>query len=98
MDWSWQGSSLPQLGCELQARRPAWVRIEGVPNQRVAQEVLALKGPQWCPAGPASCLPERLRQQPTDAEHPEAFWQLGEAHGYDVRVSCSHTGVERFMS
>ncbi|MGN6479689.1 amino acid adenylation domain-containing protein, partial [Luteibacter sp.] len=81
------GDPLAELAASL-ADRPARVRLQGVANRRVAQDLAAVALLETMePTANVSQLRETLRAQEVRGEDPEAFWQLARAHGYEARIS-----------
>ncbi|WP_050886432.1 non-ribosomal peptide synthetase, partial [Bradyrhizobium sp. STM 3843] len=86
MDWT--TSSLAELAAMLGGPRPASIALLRVPNRRLAQHLAQL---QWLqsrePGSRLATLSAVEADRMLVGEDPEAFWALGEQHGYDVRVS-----------
>jgi natural product biosynthesis luciferase-like monooxygenase protein len=84
-DWS-----LDRLAGSLREERPDIVWIDKVPNRRIARDYLVSQlladDSSWNEVGQ---LLHVLRNSEISGEDPEAFWELGTALGYEVRVSWS---------
>ena len=66
-------------------------------NARVARDLAALRLLERSDAGRRlSDLEAELAGQALEGEEPEGFWALGEALGYEVRVSWSPRGEGRY--
>jgi amino acid adenylation domain-containing protein/non-ribosomal peptide synthase protein (TIGR01720 family) len=87
--WGREFRSLLDVERELR-RKPACLRIGGVPNARLEHD-LAIH--RWLHAPGDQPSIEAVRHAARFAASagidPEAFWQLGEDHGYDVAVTWS---------
>ncbi|HEY6925695.1 MAG TPA: amino acid adenylation domain-containing protein [Steroidobacteraceae bacterium] len=86
LDWKDVGS-VAALGEALRQKRWRTVCLERVPNGRLARDVA---GQRWIESADeqleAGVLRRQLSELPEEGLDPEVFWELGEAHGYDVRV------------
>ncbi|HEU0150127.1 MAG TPA: amino acid adenylation domain-containing protein, partial [Bradyrhizobium sp.] len=82
----WAASSLAELEVMLAEQRPASIGVLNVPNRRLAQDFALLRRLEACE--PFARLAELANAIDGSAgEDPEQFWNLGEQHGYEVRVS-----------
>ncbi|HEU0149756.1 MAG TPA: amino acid adenylation domain-containing protein, partial [Bradyrhizobium sp.] len=82
----WAASSLAQLEVMLAEQRPASIAVLNVPNRRLAQDFSLLRRLEMCE--PFARIAELANANDGSAgEDPEQFWNLGEQHGYEVRVS-----------
>lgn len=88
VQWGDAIQSLSQLEGMLRDRRSDAIGVGGVPNRRLAKDVAAQEFIREATSrATAESLRDRLRALPADGVDPEAFWDLGLAHGYDVQVT-----------
>jgi polyketide synthase PksJ len=93
--WHPEGGDLLQmLNAHLTNHRPAGVRLIDIPNARIEPE-LRLLGLMRGFHGTQSWheLRERANQAPPNGIQPEALWQLGDRHGYDVDITWSDANL-----
>ncbi|HXZ14815.1 MAG TPA: condensation domain-containing protein, partial [Roseiarcus sp.] len=98
LDWSLDQGPPARLGSVLRDARPALARIDGVVNRRVARDLASLR---LLRGGDDRQLVGEMREAcaalETVGEDPEEMWALGEAEGYEVRVSWTPgSSGERF--
>jgi amino acid adenylation domain-containing protein len=94
LEWSDDGL-LAELATRLRERRPAVVRISAIPNRRLAGD-LAVMGllDTREDLERVEEIRDALARSSLPGEDPATFWALGEAHGYDVRVTWTRGGRE----
>ena len=90
LDWDLEQGSLKKLEQVLREDRPPLVCIEGVANRRVVRDLTIAR---LVDVGDQRQSVRDLRGEVADlgdsGVEPEMFWALGEAQGYEVRVSWS---------
>jgi SAM-dependent methyltransferase len=83
----WAGDdSMASLETWLKDQRPAALHLRGVPNRRLAREVLALDGLKRGDGRCVADLLDAVKRQPSVGEDPEAFWSLAKTHGYGAQI------------
>ncbi len=89
-DWRAEGLDLHAVGRMLSGDRPPALMVSGIPNQRIARDVEALRLAAAAEA-PAtlSDLAAALRQRDGAALDPEALWALAAEHGYLAEIGWS---------
>jgi SAM-dependent methyltransferase/acyl carrier protein len=88
--WEDGKSTAEGLAAEIGARRPASVWITGVRNLRLGRDLAAMRLLETSQeGGTVEDLRRRLEGSACGGEDPETFWDVGQAQGYDVRVSWS---------
>ena len=89
-DWVASNDSPDRLAALMRQRKLPSVRIQGVPNRRLSRDLGAASlVEQAGKSSTAGKLRQLLSARPAAGEDPEAFWTVGETHGYEVRVSWS---------
>ena len=90
IDWSAVSEPLAEFAARMARRRPSALRICGVHNRRLSRDAAATA---LVSSSEQSATIEELRKQldavSLEGEDLEPFWDLGEAHGYQVRVGWS---------
>jgi pristinamycin I synthase-3/4 len=82
------GAGANALAALLAAQRPPCVALRGLPNRRLdADRALWRELESADPRSSVAELRQKLERVERSGEDPEDYWQLGEVHGYDVRVS-----------
>ncbi|HVT17885.1 MAG TPA: amino acid adenylation domain-containing protein [Thermoanaerobaculia bacterium] len=95
LDWPEQGATLGLLRDTLSAQRPALLRVRGLPNARLQEDVFALQALEQGNLGTVGKLREALRRRadgPGQGVDPADLWELGRQLGYEVEVSWSGDG------
>jgi amino acid adenylation domain-containing protein len=89
LQWPTAGASTSEeLESTLSERRWRAARLYCVPNARLSREVLAQRLIDTCDERmDIDTLRTRLDESCSDGIDPERLWELGEKHGYNVRVS-----------
>jgi pristinamycin I synthase-3/4 len=88
LEWTVSDSLLADISARLKARQLASLRINDVPNRRLSRDLAAvriLKAAE--PHRNARELRQLIEESKIDGEHPETFWTLGQAHGYETKIS-----------
>ncbi|TDD54173.1 amino acid adenylation domain-containing protein [Kribbella antibiotica] len=90
VDW---GTDLASLREALGTERPGILRLENIPNARVAEAVQLL---DWLRAttGPDTLEDWREQLEPATGIDPEKFLDLAAATGYDVHLDWGHHGPD----
>jgi len=87
VDWSAVSEPTAEFAARMARRRPSALRICGVRNRRLSRDAAAAA---LVSSSQQSASVEELRKQldtvSLEGEDPDLFWNLGEAHGYEVRV------------
>jgi len=90
-------ASANELEAALRERRWHALHLHSIPNARLAREAAAQKlietSAEQMEVG---ALLRQVHQCRFDGMEPNAFWEWGEAHGYDVSVSWSGDSPECF--
>ncbi|MEP7246666.1 MAG: amino acid adenylation domain-containing protein [Gammaproteobacteria bacterium] len=102
LPWLSSVGSIEGLEAALGQRRWEAVRLSAIPNERVAGEAAAQALLQ---TSEERLDVGSLRHQVSELVHaavdPDTLWRLGEAHGYDVQVTCgppeSHGSMEALL-
>lgn len=85
---------LAELRALLAAEHPPALRLDGLANPRLARDLLAWQridsASETLDAGQ---LRAQLQQMALPDSDPQAFCELGEAHGYEVRLQWSEQGA-----
>jgi amino acid adenylation domain-containing protein len=86
--WAPRKDWISEIRARMTDEHPPVLRIRGVRNRRLFRDVTAVRLIQESgPGCTADALRNTLEQLEPEGETPESFWQLGEAQGYDVRVT-----------
>ena len=89
LGWPTAVASTVSLEVALRDRRWEAIRITSIPNSRLAKETAAQRLIETCDERlEAGALRRQLNELQLDAVDPNSIWQLGEAHGYDVAITC----------
>ncbi|WP_276568220.1 non-ribosomal peptide synthetase [Xanthomonas euroxanthea] len=91
--WRPQGNDpLQELDGYFSQHKPACVRLTDMPNARLAIALATLTCLRSCSDSlSVRELREQVGKLQVPALEPEALWQLGERHGYDVILTWSQT-------
>ncbi len=91
--WRTEGFKVDDIVSHLQARKSDAVQIVGVPNLRVAKDVIAWRLLNQLDAQiPATRIREMIAELDAQAVDPETFWRLQDQGAYDVLVELpSHS-------
>lgn len=96
-DWQQQRLTLPAVREQLAADRPAALGLLGVPNARILADTAAadlldrVDGPATVGA-----LKEQAALAAAQGIHPDDFWDLGAALGYQVEICWPVTDASRY--
>ncbi|MFI5015716.1 MAG: AMP-binding protein [Hyphomicrobiales bacterium] len=95
LDWRDLDGSLETVASCLGERKLWSLAISGVPNRRLSRDLDALRildrADRQCRVDALRHLIERSEVVGLD---PEAFWALGDANGYDTRISWNSGAVD----
>ena len=87
LEWSKNDASPGEVARRLQ-QRPGSVRISNVPNRRLAPDLAAVRILAKADKHQdVSDLRRLIEACEIVGEDPEAFWTLGDAHGYETRIA-----------
>jgi amino acid adenylation domain-containing protein len=93
LEWQTAVGSAATLAAALKERRWSAVRLNAIPNSRLAREVA---GQQLIETSDeqleAGMLRRQLNELRVEESDPESLWELAEAHDYDIQVSWSTRG------
>jgi amino acid adenylation domain-containing protein len=93
LDWRAAVGTVTELEVALAERRWCSVRLQSIPNGRLAREVAAQQLIETSDGKLAvGALRHQLQQMQVEEVDPESVWELAEAHGYDVQVSWGAQG------
>jgi len=97
-DIEWQSvGSVAGLETRLRERQWRAVRVRSILNVRLAKDAATRRLIETSDkAVEADVLRRQLNDLQVDGLDPETFWDLGETHGYDVRVSWAQNSPEYF--
>ena len=88
LEWGKCLGTAADVCSHLGDRRIASLRIAGVPNRRLAQDLAAVRTlEEMNGQRTVADLRQLAERSDVDGEDPEAFWRLGEAHGYETQIS-----------
>jgi amino acid adenylation domain-containing protein/thioester reductase-like protein len=88
IDWKSSKESVADLSAHLKDKHPPSLRIRGVANRRLCRDLAAERLIDRSQSSQqVEALQEALNQQESEGQDPELFWELGDAHGYETRVS-----------
>src|SRR5262249_55021974 len=88
LEWK-VGDSLPaEVSARLGARQLASFCISNVPNRRLSRDLAAARNLElFEQRRNVGELRRLVEESEIDGEDPEVFWALGEAHGYETKIS-----------
>jgi amino acid adenylation domain-containing protein/thioester reductase-like protein len=82
-----------EVATRLSQARPPRLTVTGVPNERLAADLLATELLDACDGAlTVQALRDRLQAAEPPGVHPEEIWAAGEALGYQVRIGWTPGG------
>ena len=96
LEWRVDERTPAELAADvLREKRPPVLRMNALPNRRLARERVGLRLIETLNFGDdVEEVRAAMAADDGAGEGPEAFWELGEAHGYAVRVSWTPGSCE----
>lgn len=88
LQWKAMSGAIAEFGTAVRERRWRAVSVSSIPNARLARDAEAQRLIETSDEGlEAGALRRQLNEMSVDGIDPETLWELGEKHGFNVRVS-----------
>jgi amino acid adenylation domain-containing protein len=95
LDWQLAVGTVTELEVALAERRWCAVRLQSIPNARLAREVAAQELIETSDERlEVGVIRHQLQEMQLEEIDPERIWELSEVHGYDVHVSWGTQGSQ----
>ena len=96
LEWKSSGTLLADVASRLAQKKLSSLCVVNILNRRLSRDLTAARILKATDERNAAELRRLIYGSEVDGEDPEAFWALGDAHGYDTKISWGNSPEGRF--